>query len=58
MDAHDKLIIQINKINENNFIFGYEKDENGEDLTILSYALSGTKEDITSGKRIYKFIML
>ena len=38
--------------------FGYEKDENGEDLTILSYTLSGTKEDITSGKRIYKFIML
>ena len=25
-----------------------EKDENGKDLTILSYVLSGTKEDITS----------
>ena len=31
----------------------YEKDENGKDLTILSYVLSGTKEDITSWGQEY-----
>ena len=30
-----------------------EKDENGKDLTILSYVLSGTKEDITSWGQEY-----
>ena len=30
-----------------------EKDENGKDLTILSFVLSGTKEDITSWGQEY-----